>query len=70
MTKRADAVPRYYPTSITVRERDTSLRIRHRSGYIEIDQILLTSSVHDLPAPEAAWFKPVDKYRFERPGSP
>lgn len=61
-----DTVPRRVPTAITVKEKGSSLRIEHLSGYAEVDQVLLTSSVHDLPAPEAVAFKPEDEYQLRR----
>jgi len=64
--KSRTTVPRWAPTWISVRNEDASLTIRHRSGYMEVDQVFLTSSVHDLPSPEAVWYKPIDEYRFRR----
>ena len=66
LAKSRTSVPRWAPTWITVLKKGASLKIHHQSGYMEVDQIFLTSSVHDLPSPEAAWYKPVDAYRLKR----
>jgi hypothetical protein len=57
-------VPRRTPMWITVAGDHPTLSIRYESGYLELDQIYLSTSVHDLPAAEAIHFKPVDEYRF------
>jgi len=63
-------VPRRRPMWITVAGDHPTLSIQYLSGYIELDQIYLSTSVHDLPAAEAIHFKPVDEYRFQRRPEP
>lgn len=67
LCKDRHGVPRWSPLFLEVAQRPCTITIEYLSGYAELDQLFLTSSVHDLPSPEAAWYKPVDDYRFARP---
>lgn len=62
----SSTVPRRTPKWITVADDHPRLTLRLIDGYVELDQVYLSTNAHDLPAPEAARFKPVDEYRFQR----
>jgi len=57
-------VPRRAPLWIKVTADHPTLSIAHLNGYMALDEIYLTTSVHDLPDPDAIHFKPVDEFRF------
>ncbi len=60
----SSTVPRRSPTWITVAGEQATLTIRLVSGYVELDQLYLTSSVNDLPVANANRYSPTNAYRF------
>ena len=64
----SSTVPRRKPTWITVGEDRRVLTIRPIYGYLDIDEVFLTTSVHDFPDPAARRFSPTNAFRFGRIG--